>query len=126
MSENLDPSLLVEVRKDIFRMQRTLEEIKIKEADMVSQYPESVATTIGNHALVQFCKRFKPVGFDIDALEIMILDFVSKSRPVRERKGADGSNEYFYEYTVDDITLVFLVKNHVLVTVWRKDGLPDA
>lgn len=126
MNESLDPSRLVEVRRDIFKMQRALEEIKEKEAEMVSKYPESIATTIGNHALVQFCKRFKPVGFDIDALEIMILDFVSKAKQTKDRKGTDGSNEYFYEYTVDDITLVFLVKNNVLVTVWRKDGLPDA
>jgi hypothetical protein len=122
--QKLDPMSLVETRKDIYNMKRTLEDLKVRERELASQYPESVAVDISNHAIVQFCDRFDPPGFNMAALRLMILEYVSKAKLIKERMGNDSKVEYFYEYSIDDSTLVFLVKNGTLVTVWLKDG-PD-
>ena len=121
--EKLNPMSLVEVRKDLYKMQRAMVDLRAREEELASKYGEGVATSISNHAIVQFCDRFHPPGFDIDALRLMVLEYASCAKLVKERKGTDGSNEYFYEHTVDGVTLVFLVKGGTLVTVWVKDGI---
>ena len=115
---------LVEVRKDIYKMYHALEDLKTREENLASQYGEETAVSISNHAIVQFCDRFNPPGFDMAALRLMILEYVSRAKLLKDRKGSDGNNEYFYEYTTGNTTLVFLVKSGTLVTIWVKDG-PD-
>ena len=124
MSEKKSAANLVEVRKDIYKMRRTLSELETKEQEISGSYDESVATNISNHAIVQFCDRLKPDGFDMDLLRLIILEYVSKAKLIKERKDAEGIGEYFYECKIDDVTVVFLVKGNTLVTVWKKDG-PD-